>query len=56
VRIYCRHRTADTDADTLQPTALWMKSGLWISCFSMSETVADARGSLFGVLTMKNAT
>ena len=38
------------------PTGLWMKSGLWISCFVMSETVADTRGSLFGVLTMKDAT
>jgi hypothetical protein len=45
-----------THANTRQATGLSMKSGLWIGCFSMSETVADTQGSLFGVLTMKDAT
>jgi len=51
-----RHRKRAPSGRTRQPTGLWMKSGLWISCFSMSETVADTKGSLFGVLTMKDAT
>jgi hypothetical protein len=37
-------------------TGPWLKSGLWLSCYVMSETVAATWRSRFGGLTMKDAT